>query len=184
MMFVVGLSSLTWPRQQLHPGSGNSFASALPTWPKTPDTLNITAQIRIFEEMPPLLEQRLKCPIVSICLPELQFEVIRRENVQCPREYSHLKQPLQSVHGDWEDDSGDKSTLQRTRIQFPVPTRVATTIHKDCLRASNTLVWPFLAPSPVHAWHTPGYAAKTLTHKKYKPNKKIFFKWLGTGYLT
>lgn len=92
MMFAVGLSSLTWPRQQLHHGSGNSFASALPTWPKIPDTLNITAQIRIFEEMPPLLEQRLKCPIVSICLSELQFEVIRRENVQCPREHSHLKQ--------------------------------------------------------------------------------------------
>lgn len=85
-------SSLTWPRQQLHHGSGNSFASALPTWPKTPYTLNIMTQIRIFEEMSPLLEQRLKCPVVSICLSELQFEIIRRENVQCPREHAHLKQ--------------------------------------------------------------------------------------------
>lgn len=33
--------------------------------------------------------------------------------------------PLQSEHGGWADGSGDKSTLQRTRIQFPVPTRVA-----------------------------------------------------------
>lgn len=135
-------------------------------------------QIRIFEEMSPLLEQRLKCPIVSICLSELQFEIIRRENAQCPREHSHLKQ----LHYHFRVSTGAGQMAQGIRAPCREPE-----FNSQCQAGSSQ---PFTTPVRGHpipssdlSWHqaqpthgTPVYAAKTLTHKIYKHNKKIIFK--------